>query len=310
MGHARPRLARRTLWPPTGALATPPRADPRALPRLPDARAARRPAEPNDRAARLRQPRSTRPHAPRPRRPCPALGAARRAQRTAPKDAASSDAPDVKHRRCSTALLAGSGTGGPSPGRGAGASSRRVDPWIRRRRGLPQRVRSSSWRVGAAPLLARPLLLSLALHYSSSSSGSRCSARSRASTSLRTRPSLSSSPGVAASAPPPHLASSYAPCAHRRPCAQRPTSAHHRLLPLRCVLCRHSRSCRLSSRGLLLTARADAQQRLTLQASPGAGAVIIPCQVRRRPLPGWNRPVALPLHRVGPDILGALSKNL
>jgi hypothetical protein len=58
------------------------------------------------------------------------------------------------HRRCSPALLAGSATGGPSPGRGAGASSRLVDPWIRRRRGLPQRARFSPWRAGAAPLFS------------------------------------------------------------------------------------------------------------------------------------------------------------
>ena len=50
----------------------------------------------------------------------------------------------------------------------------------------------------------------------------------------------------------------------------------------------------LSSHDLLLTARADAQQRLTLQASPVAGAANTPCQVRRRPLPGWTCPAAHP----------------
>jgi hypothetical protein len=110
-----------------------------------------------------------------------------------------------------------------------------------------------------------------------------------------------------ASAPPDPRAPSmwHAPCAPRATpflpavraptrSAPRPSCAHHRLLPLRCVLRRHSRMCRLSSRGLLLTARAAAQQRLTLQASPVAGAANTPCQVRRRPLPGWTRPAAHP----------------
>jgi hypothetical protein len=50
--------------------------------------------------------------------------------------------------------------------------------------------------------------------------------------------------------------------------------------------------------GHLLIARADAQQRLTLRASPITGAVNTPCQVRRMPLPGWTRPAAHPLHRL------------
>jgi hypothetical protein len=80
--------------------------------------------------------------------------------------------------------------------------------------------------------------------------------------------------------------------------------------PLRCV----PRTCTLlfaaSSVGILaraasphradhlLTARADAQQRLTLQASPVIAAVNTPCQVRRRPLPGWTHTAAHPLHRL------------
>jgi hypothetical protein len=50
--------------------------------------------------------------------------------------------------------------------------------------------------------------------------------------------------------------------------------------------------------GHLLTARADAQQRLTLLPSPVVGVVHSPCQVRRRPLPGWTPPPAPPLHRL------------
>jgi hypothetical protein len=50
--------------------------------------------------------------------------------------------------------------------------------------------------------------------------------------------------------------------------------------------------------GHLLTACADVHQRLTLRASPVTGAVNTPCQVRRRPLPGWTRPAAHPLHRL------------
>jgi serine/threonine protein kinase len=48
--------------------------------------------------------------------------------------------------------------------------------------------------------------------------------------------------------------------------------------PLRCVLRRHPPTCRPPHRaGHLLTAHADAQQRLTLRASPVTGAVNTPC---------------------------------
>jgi hypothetical protein len=54
--------------------------------------------------------------------------------------------------------------------------------------------------------------------------------------------------------------------------------------PLRCVLRRHPHTCRPPHHaGHLLTAHADAQQRLTLRASPVTGAINTPCQVRRRP---------------------------
>jgi hypothetical protein len=42
----------------------------------------------------------------------------------------------------------------------------------------------------------------------------------------------------------------------------------------------------------------SALQRLTLRPSPVAGAVHTPCQVRRRPLPGWTCPAAHPLLRL------------